>query len=253
MAGGLNTIGNLLGKVDANGALLVALDGTSPATASRFFADASATLPGFSITGDTNTGYGASAADTAAIWAGGTTPVVTVTASVAASLVPWTMPAGTGSGTYVTSGVLTASTTQVGTGADTNETDLWTYSLPANTLSANGKGVRVTVFGSCASNTNAKTIKTYFGSTVVVSNATSNASTVIWQAEAVILRTGASAQLSEGWTLAGGTNSLNNNGLALTTPAETTTGAIVIKVTGQNGTAVANDIVFRGAVVEYMG
>lgn len=104
MAGGINAIGNLLGKVDANGALLVALDGTSPATASRFFGDASATLPAFSITGDTDTGFGASAANTAAIWAGGTTPRVSVSSTAVTSTVPGVFPVGTVSATGINLG-----------------------------------------------------------------------------------------------------------------------------------------------------
>ena len=40
---------------------------TGNVTGARFFGDSSATLPAFSITGDTNTGWGASAADTVAV------------------------------------------------------------------------------------------------------------------------------------------------------------------------------------------
>lgn len=58
------------------------------AVTGQFYAPVSATIPGYSFTGDTNTGYGASAADTLALFAGGTTPRVTVTAAALASTLP---------------------------------------------------------------------------------------------------------------------------------------------------------------------
>jgi hypothetical protein len=63
------------------------------ASVTNAYGASSATVPAFSITGDTNTGFGASAADTAAIWAGGTDvrlsvsgTAVTLGASVALAL-----------------------------------------------------------------------------------------------------------------------------------------------------------------------
>jgi hypothetical protein len=146
----------------------------------------------------------------------------------------------------VASRVLSVSTTQAGTGANTDETTLWSYALPANTLSANGKGVRITVYGTTAANANTKTRKLYFGATAVanVGDANNNAN---WVFVAVVTRTGASAQISMAEiNTAEGAAQRNT----LTTPAEDTTGAITISVTGQNGTANADDIVFRGAIVE---
>lgn len=84
MAGGVGPIGNLLGKVDASNALLVSLSGSF---SGQLLAPVSATVPGYSFTGDTNTGYGSSAADTLALFAGGTTPRVTVTATAVSSAV----------------------------------------------------------------------------------------------------------------------------------------------------------------------
>lgn len=62
------------------------------AVTGQFYAPVSATVPGYSFTGDTNTGYGASAADTLALFAGGTTPRVTLTATVLNSTVPIDLP-----------------------------------------------------------------------------------------------------------------------------------------------------------------
>jgi hypothetical protein len=143
-------------------------------------------------------------------------------------------------------GVLTVSTTQAGTTAVTTEEDLWTYSLPANTLSANGKSLRITVWGTTAANANTKNVRAYFGGTEVAAGQ-STTSGANWRIDVVLHRTGASAEISNGLTIFGGAVAGNQSDASLTSD---TTGAIPIKVTGQNGTAAANDIVFRGAIVE---
>lgn len=158
-----------------------------------------------------------------------------------------TVPVGAGGASGAISSVLTVDTTQAGTGANTNETDLWTYSLPANTLSADGKAVRITVFGSSGANGNTKTMRVYVGATVVNTRATTNNGTN-WEMTTVVIRTGASAQLSMGRETNG--NGIGSGSPTIATPAADTTAAITIKFTGQNGTGVANDVVFKGAIVE---
>ncbi len=154
---------------------------------------------------------------------------------------------GTGAATGPLSAALTVNTTLAATGADTNETTLWTYNLPANTLSANGKGVRITVFGSFAANNNTKTLRTKFGGTTVHSEAGGGAFNANgFVVTCYVYRTGAGAQLGIGHMTFGGGAQTD----APVTPAETETNAIAIAFTGENGTAAANDIVFRGALVE---
>lgn len=156
-----------------------------------------------------------------------------------------TVQAGTGTATATVCGTLTTNTTQVGTDADLLEKDLWTYDLPANTLSADGKGIRITAWGSGAANANSKTIRGHWGATVVVlQGASINASG--WRVVYEVVRTGASAQVGQGNLWANALTSIN----VPVAPAEDTSGAITIKVTGQNAVASANDIVFRGAIVE---
>lgn len=157
--------------------------------------------------------------------------------------------AGVSSAVFNPSGVITTSTVQAGTAADLVETDLWTYTLPANALNANGKGVRVTIWGTVGANANSKTIKAYFAGTQVAAQ-TTTANAAGWVITATILRTGASAQLGGATVLV---DLLAAGRAQTTTPAGDTTASIIIKFTGQNGSAVANDVVFRGAVVEYLG
>lgn len=142
---------------------------------------------------------------------------------------------------------LTWSATQAATIADTTETTLWTYTMPTNVLREDGRVIRVQVYGTCAANGNTKTVKLYFGANVltIIGGAVNGTS---WWAYTTYIRTAKSAQQRFGFTGFGGTV----NAQTISTPAEDTTGAIVIKVTGTNGTASANDIVFNFATVELL-
>jgi len=144
--------------------------------------------------------------------------------------------------------ILTTSITQACTIADTNETDLWTYTLPAGLLNTDGRGVRVTVWYTRAANGNTKTQRLYFGATVVSSHAVADSGQTLVQT-ATILRTSSTAQLTGAFWGSGASGSIAPS---ITTPAETLANAIVIKATGQNGTAAANDICFRVGTVEWL-
>ena len=156
---------------------------------------------------------------------------------------------GAGSAEAKVTGVLTVSTTQAGTAADTNETDLWTYSLPANTLNVDGKGIRITAWGTTGATANNKTMKLYFAGTVLNVTLALAANNRGWILRGQVIRTGAATQIATGelWV-----SDQTGRGGEFTAPTGDTTGAITIKMTGTNGTAAANDIVFRGATVEVL-
>lgn len=142
-------------------------------------------------------------------------------------------------------GVIYISTTSTGNGADTTEDTLATFSLPANTLLNTGEALRIRAFGTCAANGDNKTMKLYFGASVVATPtaATNNKN---WELELIVVKSGANTQAVLG------------RGLVDTTPvtpyfnagADTDTAAITIKCTGQAGTGNANDIVLKGFIVE---
>lgn len=157
--------------------------------------------------------------------------------------------AGSGSETFRPNGHIHVDLTAVATAADLLETDLITYSLPANSLSANNRGVRVKAWGTTAANANTKTVRLYFGGTVVASNNISQAPNgVAWRLEAEVFRTAAATQDSIG----GGRVGSIQQSEVLTLATESTTGAITIKVTGQNGTAAASEVVAEGLAVEFL-
>lgn len=148
----------------------------------------------------------------------------------------------------ISGNLITYSTTAAATAANTTETDLWSFSLPASTLVENGQAVRVIVHGATAANANTKTLRLYFGSTLVgsMSGAANNNT---WSFQADVIRTGATTQQAN---VLGFLGTITASANAFTTPAETLSGAITIKVTGQNGTAAASDITFNAATVEFL-
>lgn len=158
------------------------------------------------------------------------------------------MPMGTGSGTAVAPGVANVNTTAVGTIANVAETDLMTYSLPANSLSANGKGVRVTAWGTTLAGANNQTIKMYFGSAVMRANGPSAYGSTSWTFTAEVIRTSSGNQLYRALAYFDGTAV----SVSASTTAQTDTSAIVIKMTGQNGAATVDGVKQIGMIVEFI-
>ena len=161
--------------------------------------------------------------------------------------VPLTTIFGAGTASGMPSGVVTINATAAGNAANTNLQTLWTYTLPANTLNANGRAVRVRVWGTFAANGNTKLAHVYFGATQAVTygGAPNNESFFM---DAIVVRTGAATQVTFGWGLR---NGLVDN--LATTAAETLTGDVAITFKAQSSvTGAANDIVFKGAVVEVL-
>jgi len=164
-----------------------------------------------------------------------------------------TAPVGTGGAIAGVGGSIFTgwTTTTCGTAQLSNlttvETDLCLYAMPGATLATNGNKVRVSVYGTAASNANVKTVKLYFGATVITTLGTS-INGVGWMATAVVTRTGAATQVA-------GSIGLGANGAAVasqaTAPTETLSGAVTIKVTGQSGTAGA-DLTLTSMVVEWI-
>ena len=144
-----------------------------------------------------------------------------------------------------------------GTPANTTETVLKTWDLPAGALARDDQGIRIHAFGSFAANATDKTLRIKFGATTVLTYTGTGSGTSGggWRAQVDLFRTGATAQkaipLFEGilpnW---GDGGYLVTTGY--TTPAETLSGAVTIEVTGENGTGTADDIVCEGFYAEFL-
>jgi hypothetical protein len=144
------------------------------------------------------------------------------------------------------SGVLHVNTTSVGTDANTTEKDLMTYTIGAAKLSA-GKVVRLTAYLANAATATTKTGRLYFGGTTITAySASTNGTKVRLVAEVFV--TGAAAQKFAGNSFFGAAVGETRSG----TIAADTTAGIIVKVTGQNGTANLNDIVCEAFLVEIL-
>jgi hypothetical protein len=147
-------------------------------------------------------------------------------------------------GTWRLDGVVSVITTAVGN-VGVGEDDLITYSLPANALSQNGAGVRITAWGTIANNANAKTLKVYFGTQIILTFSMPANVTERWRVVAEVFRTDASTQDYVAQLVGSATSILDAE---QGTATQTDTAAISIKCTGE---ATANsDVVQEGQLVE---
>lgn len=132
--------------------------------------------------------------------------------------------------------MVSAVTTNVGN-VGVGEDDLITYAFPANTLTKVGDSMIIHYEGYAANNVNAKTLRFYFGTQLLLGPG--DPSNDVWIADVWITRTGANAQefliFYESKDLGTGLLSTNVNYGAAT---QTETSIITIKTTGE---AVAND------------
>lgn len=159
--------------------------------------------------------------------------------------------AGTGTGTATVVGVLDVQVVNVGNDANTTEKILATYTLPANSLSANDKSVRIRAWGTLAANGNTKDLRMRFGGiagTVIAQRVSITDSNVDWELEGIVIRTGATTQASTGRALvAGAAWTLYD------TPGQTLSAAVDIVMTGKSPTTgAANDVVCKGMITEML-
>ena len=145
------------------------------------------------------------------------------------------------------SGRLNASLTTTGT-TTTIEQSLMTYNLPASRLAADGDSVRVVCWGTSAANSNTKTAKLYFGSSVVstASTGATAPNAKKWTLELTVMRSGAAAQVVMG---TGVIDILTPITVYTATGSDTLTAAVVIKCTGTTSSAV-QDLTAQGMLVE---
>ncbi|TXH84843.1 MAG: hypothetical protein E6Q77_01800 [Rhizobium sp.] len=242
--------GNANGQfpMNSNGTILRATSGNATRGIdfnSVTFSGTAFRSPGFNVgpTGNVNLGNSGSAVG-AASFANATSGAVTlqpVTGALGSSIL--SLPAKTG----VVS-VRQDAHKNLGSAATTAVTtleDLMTYTIPANTLRTNQR-VRIIAWGTTAANANAKTVRLHFGGTSIGGTLPTNATP--WRLEGNVYITGSNTQKYERTGAAQGIAMSVANG-SLT---ETDTSNIVVKVSGQNGTASAGDITCLGFTVEIL-
>ena len=141
--------------------------------------------------------------------------------------------------------ILNANTTQVGN-VGSGEDDLMSYTLPGGTLGSNGEALRITAWGTTVTSGKAVSLTFYFGSTsIALATAGSDGD---WFAECIVSRVSATTQTIAGLaTLSGNSVARHADG------SETLSGAVILKMTGQNNTdGLDNAIQQTGMIVELL-
>lgn len=164
-----------------------------------------------------------------------------------------TFKAGASTETHKSAGIINVDSTQAATGANTTDTTLFTYTLPANALNANGRTIRFTAWGTFGATANNKTVRLESGgiSGDAIVAITTAANAKAWLLQGLIIRTGSSTQDLVGWAQTDLTVA-NSDGVDVGTGTQTDSGAIDLVVTSQNGTAAANDCVYEGSIIEFL-
>lgn len=144
----------------------------------------------------------------------------------------------------VTSKEVSRNTGSASTTAVTTQEDLMTYTIPANTLKS-GQTVKLTAWGTFAANANTKTPRLWFGANSVVDYAGAH-NNVPWRLTSEIRITGTDAQEYSSAAYVSAAVPVVRQGTMTNDDGST----IVVKMTGQNGTANAGDIVCQGFSVE---
>lgn len=137
--------------------------------------------------------------------------------------------------------VLSNSSTNVTTTLVATETDLFNFSIPANTLSANNQFVVMTFRVRMAATANGKQLRMYLGATLI-GDGTNVASNNNWFfGDCYIWRTAAAAEKAicgaTNFTNAGSWATAGGGGANISTPAENTAGPITIRITGTDAVA----------------
>ena len=151
--------------------------------------------------------------------------------------------AGTGTGTFGLLGLINSQTSAsgIGNGADATDDTLFTYSLPLNSLSANGKSVFVRASGKTATNANLKTIKLFFAGTDFQTLPQGAYSGAGWVLEYEITRVD-STHVNIVATAYLGTADFKITLFNNSAVADLTANASIIKATGASASSAANDI-----------
>lgn len=133
----------------------------------------------------------------------------------------------------------------------TGEDNLITYALAANALPAWGAGVHIIAWGTTANNANAKTLKLYFGTAVILTNALTVSIAGVWRIEADVISTGVDAQDYVSQLVTTGTAGVALNDIEVGTATQDDGATITIKCTGE--ATATDDIIQEGMIITRIG
>lgn len=151
--------------------------------------------------------------------------------------------------------VLNNASTSATTTLVATEQDLFNFSVIANVLSANNQYLVLTAKVRNAATANAKQTRVYFGATLI-GDSTSVASNNNWHmVECIVWRTGAATQKaicnSSNLSNAASWSSAAGGGANISTPAETLSGAVTMRLTGTDAVAAGGTVLEAYNLVWY--
>ena len=153
--------------------------------------------------------------------------------------------------TTVVSGVMSSQSGFVGTTGAT-EDDLFTFTLPGNTLATDGQAIRVSGLCTFAANGNTKVLRAYYGTAALaIVDAAVNVASAQGVYEFIIIRTGVGTQLLHGSCGVSAQGAAGNIYADSFNGTQDETTDLVIKLTGQ-GTA-DDDVGAYNFLVEVLG
>lgn len=145
----------------------------------------------------------------------------------------------------------------VGTDANTNEKVLKTLTIPADMLNVDGKAIKFRYWGFFGATANVKTLRVRLGpttltGTVIVAPTAAIYNGLEWEIIGTIFRGTTDAQRCAARTFIDGAPTANTVQVGRVAAANDDAADMLLEMTGQNGTAAANDIVCAGHHVEYV-
>lgn len=145
----------------------------------------------------------------------------------------------------------------VGTPANTNETVLKTYTIPADFLNADGKRIRAKFWGAFANNANNKTLSVRLGpvtltGTVIFTIGPTAFNNTDWMIQTEIVRRVVDSQTCISLFNEDGTIAANICDIQENVAANDDSTAMLLELTGTNAVATANDVTARGHFIEYI-
>lgn len=157
-----------------------------------------------------------------------------------------TFPAGAGTATYGAAGTISRAVTTIGSSATNTTQTLLSYTLPANTLNANGASILVTAWGRKGANAAPVTLALNIGGASINTGAgTQNG--VSWMLTGQAFRAAANSQ-QEVYTAQVGAVL---TAVKSTSDTSVDTGTIAISVTALDASAAQSNVLLDGLVVEY--
>lgn len=144
-------------------------------------------------------------------------------------------------------GTLLGGVAPLANAADSTEDTILTFTLPPNTLDVVGRGLIIQAWGNVTATSATKTVRMYFGTSIVGSLAYATTATGFWQMTANIWKTATNGQMGYFEYDAVGAATARNASPAV--GCEPDNASIVCKITGQSTSSAGNIVQLYGAAL----